>query len=1223
MIRLAYVSCFAAIAGLVSCTPVTNNEPKMGVTVEEHAQWFPIDSAAVHALEKSTPDGNITCESCHASPSVSDVTCIGCHKHPTAPVNGREVNATLHLDAPDFRTRVPEGADIVTQSKGCYGCHFAGKRLLAKFPHGGINPGANSFCIMCHAEGNAFAALPKQDFTHPNVGNADCGSCHVTATWKGASTAPQNVSDPSRNLTVDALIPSYTATTMTSVTPNQETIVMTMNHAARGLDAGLVQVCSNCHAQADQGGYYPGVMHFSLTTLGVTQPTTCVDCHANAAPEGFVGALDTRRSPVAGPMKHDAVAWAANAPTTTKLVTQDCVVCHRAPDELVDATWHFDNGRDVDAGTAMFHTSLTRAGQPQPGSCLDCHANTRPTGMVNAGTFSFDHTTAMGECKDCHASTSTWAGAHFHSATGPVPTTCLPCHEGSRPTATTNWMGMFRTSPFDYVTNSIGDTHGAGQDCAVCHRTSGTGVWGVNANWQNGSFDHATTSTANTTCITCHTTQRPDLLSPPVNPGFDHALNGAADCVGCHQATMTRRSFVNLMPIPGGDWRGGQSYPGGTLITAPNQFVRLPSTTLTRSGTRVTGMTTATVTLPNAFTHTSPNIPAQVHPGDGGTSVSCWHCHTSTGTNVTAFANGKFHAALTNYKATPTSGVTPLPQPTQCLDCHRSMRPPNIVSKTDGGTWLRPMDHSAAFTGGAVPNVTAMDCGSCHHTPGAGAVQWSDGLFHANVPAGATPTDCVVCHYPLTTLPAADVTQPPTGTPTTFVMKHRSTLVTTQACGTCHAMALSKAAMTPPTAPLWKTGNFHASLTATTQPTTCVECHAASGPTSSTQSTVTYTMPQGQTATNGGQWINHAAPTLAGKDCALCHQSDAKPVGSAWSHSAPTHSKVPNMTVCNGCHGTTNGKGTVIGTNNNLPVGLTTTRTTTRSSASPGVKDQFTHADINVTAFDCARCHTQQGPSTVAGIQGKEWAQANFHSTFTTASPLVINGTTGRCSNCHLNLKPGPTYAGQDHSSFTATGTDCSSCHAFPGTSPTAPNWLGATGGMPHPATGSSVTSTLDCSTCHGPSGSSTKKLTTPIASHYAGISNGNRCTSCHINYAGFKGTTANLLYGHTNASANSGGCVTCHAFTASQYTLLTTTPSLTRPISAGSKSFSQTLNVTGTFDGDSFTGNHTNTKLTRCGACHQYATTTAATNVWTFKHRPNNAGISNSKSTSGCNMCH
>ena len=149
----------------------------------------------------------------------------------------------------------------------------------------------------------------------------------------------------------------------------------------------------------------------------------------------------------------------------------------------------------------------------------------------------------------------------------------------------------------------------------------------------------------------------------------------------------------------------------------------------------------------------------------------------------------------------------------------------------------------------------------------------------------------------------------------------------------------------------------------------------------------------------------------------------------------------------------TNGGGSVAGTKNNLPSGLTNSSVLTSASGDAttgipaGTHDQITHVDVNVSGRDCNFCHTQAGVSTAAGVQGQEWAQAKFHVNFTSASPLVMNGTTGRCSSCHMNVKPGPGYPAFNHGALSATsGTqDCSSCHSWPGTgTPTAPNWLGA-----------------------------------------------------------------------------------------------------------------------------------------------------------------------------------
>lgn len=220
-------------------------------------------------------------------------------------------------------------------------------------------------------------------------------------------------------------------------------------------------------------------------------------------------------------------------------------------------------------------------------------------------------------------------------------------------------------------------------------------------------------------------------------------------------------------------------------------------------------------------------------------------------------------------------------------------------------------------------------------------------------------------------------------------------------------------------------------------------------------------------------------------------------------------------------------------------------------------------------------------------------------------------------------MKPGSSFTAFDHSALSGTSAqDCSSCHTWPGTgTASAANWLGAAGS--HASSGTTKGSTLDCNTCHGQSGSATLHLSVAASSHYGGVSNGNGCITCHINFAGFKDTTTNLLYPHANATADASGCGTCHAFQSQIYTTLTNTPSLTYAMSAGSHSFSQTQSVTGSHEDRSFTSAHTSSNMTNCGACHSYSSTTSSTNIWTFVHEPKNPGVNNGKSSNGCNMCH
>ena len=273
--------------------------------------------------------------------------------------------------------------------------------------------------------------------------------------------------------------------------------------------------------------------------------------------------------------------------------------------------------------------------------------------------------------------------------------------------------------------------------------------------------------------------------------------------------------------------------------------------------------------------------------------------------------------------------------------------------------------------------------------------------------------------------------------------------------------------------------------------------------------------------------MNHGSSYVTGKDCVVCHAADAKSSGSAWSKSALFHATATNATACSVCHGVGNGGGTTIATNNNLPAGLTnsTTVTSAASDASTGIAagtlDQIDHADVNVTGHDCNFCHTQAGPSQAAGVAGKEWAQARFHARFNAANPLVTNGTSGRCSSCHMNVKPGASFTGPSHATFTDDPgtTDCSSCHSWPGAGGTAsPNWLGATGGVP------TVISVGGFRIPQPPAANATT-IQGGIANLPHPTVGSQACTACHTGGGGGR-----MAFGYDHASTlDDANCNACH----------------------------------------------------------------------------------------------
>lgn len=941
-------------------------------------------------------------------------------------------------------------------------------------------------CVVCHLDDYQGTTTPN----HVESGFATtCADCHSTSAWRPALGGQADASDPARDLVVDTDVPIFSGTSIATITPQPQTLTHPMRHASTAIDATARSACTNCHSGI--GSLYPGTFHASLIALSLPQPTTCNDCHAPATmPTGFVGpdATMPARVPPSAEMRHEAVLWADGAPTTTAIVTQDCGTCHAAPSEA-DPTAAWTSG--------TFHAALDRAAIAQPSSCLDCHANSRPDHPIDSTNSSlapgqtFDHLLhgGMGDCMTCHTSTTTWAGGAFHQPGDTLPTSCSSCHDGERPTIDP---GTPRTAPFDFGTNPLGVTHGDGQDCVTCHTTTDT--------WAGGYFQHASPGGVDAaTCVACHATQRPDLVlgsaaaAAAVLPSnFDHLLNGTGDCFGCHQASVDAGRYTTYFgpagTLPGGDWMGGTEYPG-SYVSSTSSHVIVAETTLHRTGTLVTSMTTASTAYYNGMLHTSSTIPTEVRPGTSPTMPdynSCWHCHTSTGTMVTAYVDGQFHPALARYAANPGDTPTPLAEPMLCNDCHAQMRPHGIVMR--GGDVLSPMDHQAMFTSGG--GVADLDCSVCHSMPGA---SWADGTFHANIGA-SQPADCTSCHYPA----MADGAHADLTSGTDYAMRHRSVQITFQNCSTCHTGALARASTAQWSS--WSGAAYHPSLSSA--PTGCIDCHTISS-------------PNGTTRSGSGQYMSHRARYVTGRDCVSCHASDATRTPLAWSTTTAFHASVSSgVTSCTECHGTANGLG---GTMNDIPAALVTTSFVTSASASTGVAgqhDQMDHADLNATGRDCVFCHTQVGPA--GGADG--WSHASVHGAYDRARvAMTFNTTTGRCSHCHTNVMPNAGFMNNNHGMIGTS--DCSGCHTWPGTgTPAMANWHGAMGGAPamlsvggftipappaatptmqpavsgiaHPSTGGAA-----CATCHGSGGGGRSAIgydhapVAPITNH---------CNACH-----------------------------------------------------------------------------------------------------------------------------
>ncbi len=81
----------------------------------------------------------------------------------------------------------------------------------------------------------------------------------------GFPTGP--ISDHAALLSVQALIPTYSGTSIVSVSPEQEDLPLPMLHGTGAIDPTAYSACANCHINAPDGVYYPGNLHSSLANL--------------------------------------------------------------------------------------------------------------------------------------------------------------------------------------------------------------------------------------------------------------------------------------------------------------------------------------------------------------------------------------------------------------------------------------------------------------------------------------------------------------------------------------------------------------------------------------------------------------------------------------------------------------------------------------------------------------------------------------------------------------------------------------------------------------------------------------------------------------------------------------------------------------------------------------------------------------------------------------------
>ncbi len=1181
----------------------------------------------------------------------TETSCSTCHesKRPTSTANFIALNPSAPFDysthgagvdcischmvtSVGFRTAAEWGSGHYTHSPtptNCQNCHSSQRPTVAVGPNTytttAFTHPANVDCVGCHQKSLSTSFNVYSTSSSPIFGDTD---------WQGGVVAPPKPVDYSgSDFNLTEYIPSWTGTTLTFPTTASATILMSMNHATTTVSSANMDSCVLCHAGAPTGVYKYGYFHTSLTAAAIAQPASCTDCHTIAnsnVPAGFVGPVNsTTRNPASPAMNHGAVVWAKNAngtftQMTTTLVSNNCAQCHQVP----TAAATVGNGWNVPLKTvstngpvAYFHPSL---GASQPTSCLDCHGNSLPTGLVPTTAASttltkFNHASdpaGAGDCIGCHAApttlaqvqaagTTAWANGKFHNTTNnaTIAGKCNACHDSQRPTNSTfltaNGVANAFTAydathkPFDLSATANSTAHGNSLQCDTCHAVSSyTAV----VNWANGNFNHATayangaaaTDTL-TSCQTCHNSQRPTVSIGPNTfyaGTFSHTTDGQGDCIGCHMTTVTGgtingvvvagKAYANYLTASqtlwgDTDWRGGQGMSLNALM-GPNPSA--PKTTIAPTPTHINSNT-----LPlGQIVATNPSPVPQLYDQmlHGSAQVGAVGLPLITSTNPTATTPTN---CATCHTAFPTimpatfhkaAGVTNT-NLTSCKDCHINTAPIDIVGAVQANT---PMNHAALLSNGQTA-VGGLDCITCHGNTRAGT-DFTGANFHKNLPAGVLPSNCTTCHF--TTVPAgtgAAVTNYTAANLYVTGMKHTSASVAGD-CTACHAFTSNAQIVTTITGSTaiptsWNNvanpgfAFFHKNIPPTAI-TSCVDCH--------TTKPLTLTI-----SANDAQHMNHASPNVPA-ECATCHKGDltasATPAAlpTTWKNTDQVHINIATPPSCQACHGLTNGGGAVAGTGNDIPAGLTNSAKLSASliSGASTIHAQVTHTEADVAAKDCNYCHT------TAGLTGNKWKDATFHTNFSSKSMI-----TGNCATCHVQERPAngvvADTAGHvipDHNPATLGNGDCKSCHDVPGTgTAAAPNWLGASGAMP-----ATITLAVTANTKWGTPTTVTIAHPTQITTNTTHAITSSDCATCHLNY----NSTASIIGWDHPSSASSVNCGFCHATTSLVVSATTITTNLGR--------FTQ--KAPGHEAGASLVAGGTSTTglsaTTSCVACHQHS---------------------------------
>jgi hypothetical protein len=654
----------------------------------------------------------------------------------------------------------------------CASCHNNGNYTAAGFTrtdwatamnHSAVNTASCQACHNANGVGNIYPTgvkvLGKGDKVAHVSTASDCGVCHTTTSFKGASLHDATSAGKCGNSGChDGATPGVKGKVVGHIASGQcdncHTYAQlnfanwTMNHTDPTVAA---TACGTCHTgQSIAGTVATTVVGKPVNHITVSAGVDCKTCHTNTThPGGFAsrnmnhaGVNTTTCNSCHGGQTFATGVTPKGIPAGHISVTGDCAACHLNNNYAVGG---FARG---DWPTAMNHNAVNTA------TCTNCHnGQTFTTGIkpVSKSAAAPAHITTGNDCYTCHGyvySSFKINPAKMNHAG--ILSNCQGCHNG------TAFQGV--TPKSKPATGHIATTTA---DCVPCHTipsSSATASFaGKGTGWNMGTAGHGAVNS--TTCINCHNGQTFTTGVIPAPKPVSHitTLTAATDCNVCH-------SNFNTFAGQGSGWVMNH-----------------------------TGVSTATCTNCHnnqTFANGVKPVSKGASPAHIATTADCMVCHSGT----TTFANGMattlttLHANITNPTVCATchgrsaagiqfQGVKPVGMPTNhmivgaatdCYTCHTNYTtfagqgvgwtmsttqhaglPGTCVSCHTGQTFatgvqprMKPNNHIPTTLAGLMGD----NCSNCHSSTAYPNGFLTEKMNHGSVTGGAQATGCAACH---------------------------------------------------------------------------------------------------------------------------------------------------------------------------------------------------------------------------------------------------------------------------------------------------------------------------------------------------------------------------------------------------------------------------------------------------------------------------------------------